>query len=164
MTLRKEDFMSSLNPIFDEIKSNKVPKTISQPKEKPTKPRKERSDKTHNVKLPVDHILHMQLRRYVKLAYSLYMKKTGKPLSQTKFNTLLLRYVLNHQEIINWDWPYQDSKRYMHTNLLKSEHREIGGPYGLAIQKGFSERKTVYIMIKSGIQWLERGGDLEKII
>lgn len=156
--------MSSLNPIFDEIKSNNVPKTVSQPKGKSTKPRKERSDKTQNTKLPVDHILHMQLRRYVKLAYPIYMRKMGKPLSQTKFNTLLLRYVLNHQDIINWDWPYQDSKRYMHTNLLKSEHREIGGPYGLAIQKGFSDRKTVYIMIKSGVQWLERGGDLEEII
>jgi hypothetical protein len=32
----------------------------------------------------------------------------------------------------------------MHTNVLETEYEEIGGPQGLSVRKGMSDRKVVY--------------------
>ncbi|WP_066297403.1 hypothetical protein [Bacillus sp. FJAT-29937] len=153
--------MNNINPLFAEL-NQYTPEKIKV--QRPVKVRAERRDKQHNVKFPVDHLFHMKLRTLCKQLEPLYKQKYQKPLSQTKFNTLLLRYVLNHKEMVDWDLEYVDSKRYMHTNLLKLEYREIGGSYGIAIRKGYSDRKTVYLMMRAGLAWVERGGDIEKII
>ncbi|MED3554111.1 hypothetical protein [Cytobacillus praedii] len=153
--------MTSLNPLFAELNQYKTAK--NKPKQQ-IKDRAERRDKQHNVKFPVDHIFHMKLRTYCKQLEPLYKTKYNRPLAQTKFNTLLLRYVLNHLELVDWELDYSDTKRYMHTNLLKLEYKEIGGSYGISIRKGISDRRTVYLMMRAGLTWVERGGNIEEII
>lgn len=154
--------MDNLNPLFNEIgnrPSNRTKKTVYVAQQ-----RKERSDKQKNIKFPVDHLFHLKLRTLCRQAAPAYQRKYRKPLSQTKFNTLLLRYVLNHVDMVSWELEYSDSKRYLHTNILKSEYKEIGGPYGLSIRIGFSDRKTVYMMMRAGLKWIERGGEIEEIL
>lgn len=92
------------------------------------------------------------------------MMQGRQPLSQTKFNTILLRFGLQHDDILLWDTPYMDSKVYMHTNILETEYSDIGGPHGLAIRKNMSERKVVYHVMISVLKWLEGEGQIEKII
>lgn len=159
--------MDNLNPLFQNL-SQPLPKMKKRQNPNPsldqTRKRAERSDKTKNCKFPVDSEFHIKLRTWSKQAAVPYQKKYNKPLSQTKFNTLLLRYLLKNQHLVDWNIPYKDSKRYMHTNLLKREYIDLGGPYGIAIEKGYSERKTVYIIMKAALKWLEKGGDINEIL
>ncbi len=161
--------MDNLNPIFQQIKENHPQVKASKSKKPISNPginkvRAVRSDKQHNAKFPVEEVLQQQLRSLCKQVAPLYKRIYNKPLTQTKFNTLLLRYVLNNEQIIDWDIEYKNSKQYMHTNLLESEYSLIGGSNGLAIEKGYSERKTVYIMIQAGVRWFERGGSFEELL
>ncbi len=159
MAVRKESMMESINPLFNEISRSQVKISTTKPKT-----RAERSDKTKNVKFSVEHLFYMKLRTYCKQAGVYYERKYRKPLSQTKFNTLLLRHMLKNLDMVDWEIPYKDSKRYMHTNLRINEYKQLGGPYGIGISKGFSDRKVVYLMMKAGVEWLQRSGDIEKII
>jgi hypothetical protein len=153
--------MGYINPLFGE---QKIIKESSSSK-KSTKPRKIRSDKTHTIKFPVNEIERMKLRSLCKQV-KLKLKEQGKPtIEQTKLNTLLLKYALDNQHLITFDLPYKDSKNYMHTNILLTQYeREIGGPHGLNVRKGMSDRKIVYMSVMSILNWLERDGDIEKII
>ncbi|WP_274856883.1 hypothetical protein [Bacillus methanolicus] len=156
--------MGYINPLFNkptiinEIKLKE--KTLT----KAVKNRAVRKDKTHNIKFPVSPIIQMKLKSYCKQAGRIYKKQGKEPLSQTKFNTLLLRFGLQHEEILKWTHDYNDTKVYMHTNILETEYTEIGGPHGLAIRKNLSDRKVVYQIMLSVLQWLEGGGTLEKIL
>lgn len=161
--------MGFINPIFNEsniIKEKKIEK--KPPESKPvmaTKPRATRKDKTKNVKFPITPTIQMTLRSYCQQAKRLYKVQGKEPLSQTKFNTLLLRYGLEHKEILSWSHAYKDTKKYMHTNVLEIEYdHEIGGPFGLAIQKNLSDRKVVFHIIHSVLKWLEGVGSIEEII
>lgn len=160
--------MEYVNPLFKEQriikKENKInPSKILEGKVK--KDRKVRSDKTHNLKFPVSSIEKMKLKYLCKQVQRRAEEQGTEPIRQTKLNTLLLLYGINNQHILSWDWPYKDSKNYMHTNPLETIYeREIGGPFGLAIQKGFSERKTAYMVIMSVLRWLEGEGNIEKIL
>lgn len=140
------------------ISEKKKPERIIQNK------KQTRSDKCHNIKFPVSPVTQMKLRTYCKQIKGFYHKKDGQAISQTTFNTFLLRYGLRHMEIVDWDMDYEDTKTYMHTMLKEKEYQEIGGPYGLAIQKQLSERKVVFFIIASVLRWIEKGGSLEKII
>ena len=52
------------------------------------------------------------------------------------FNNRLLRFGLDHMEIIQWGLDYQDTKTYIHVTPLEKEYEvEIGGPYGLSNSK-----------------------------
>jgi hypothetical protein len=183
MTLRYEcilikragEKMGYINPLFNDqpikkdkpaVKTKKIEERQVgiKNKQKTGKVRATRSDKTKNVKFPVDTITQMKLRSYMKLAERHYRMRGEEPLSQTKFNTLLLRFGLQYVDLIQWNIPYQDTKVYMHTNLLEQEYRDIGGPFGFAIEKSFSDRRVVYCIINSVLNWLEGEGDLEKII
>lgn len=164
-----EDRMEYINPLFKEqrlINEKQKPKLITDNyDDKTKKARKTRIDKTHKLKFPVTTIEKMKLQSLCKQVQRAQKNKGLDPIQQTKLNTLLLQYGLNNQHILIWDWPYQDSKQYMHTNLIENLfEREIGGPFGLAIQKGLSERKTVYMIIMSVLKWLEGGGNIEQIV
>lgn len=153
-----------INPLFKEqkiIKANSsASKKISEPQ-----PRKTRSDKTHNIKFPVTEIERMQLRSLCQQVKRAFAQQGRKPLEQTQFNTLLLKYGLDNQHILTWDWPYRDSPTRMHTNILETQYeREIGGPHGLAVRKGLSDRKVAYMTIMSVLEWLKGDGNIEKII
>jgi hypothetical protein len=150
-----------INPLFGE---QKIIKESSSSK-KSSKPRKIRSDKTHTIKFPVNEIERMKLRSLCKQV-KLMLEEQGKPtIEQTKFNTLLLQYALDNQHLISFDLPYKDSKNYMHTSILRTQYeREIGGPHGLNVRKGMSDRKIAYMGVISILNWLERDGDIEKII
>lgn len=161
--------MGYINPIFNEPKIIKEKKVDKKPPESKTvkqmKPRAVRKDKTHNVKFPITPPVQMVLRSYCQQAKRLYKMQGKEPLTQTKFNTLLLRYGLEHKELHNWTHDYKDTKKYMHTNILETEYDyEIGGPFGLAIQKNLSDRKVVFHIIHSVLKWLEGGGRIEEII
>ncbi|MEY8742033.1 hypothetical protein AB9M62_21395 [Bacillales bacterium AN1005] len=161
--------MGYINPLFKEqriINDHQKPKMISDTNQKVNeKFRKTRIDKTHKLKFPVTSTERMKLQSLCKQIQRSLKAKGLEPIQQTKLNTLLLQYGLNNHQIITWDWPYQDSKHYMHTNLLETVfEREIGGPFGLAIRKGLSERKTAYMVIMSVLKWLEGGGDIEENI
>lgn len=161
--------MDYINPFQPIRKQNtqivNVPeKTRSNQQKFPKKKRSERSDKTHNAKFPVTPIEHMKLKSYCKQAKRLYVQEGKESLTQTKFNNILLRFGLKNQHLISWDNDYTDTKVYMHTNILKTEFIEIGGPHGLAVRKNLSERKVVYHIIVSVIKWLEGEGSLEKIL
>jgi hypothetical protein len=161
--------MGYINPIFNEpkiINDKKVEKKVPESKViKPSKPRAIRKDKTHNIKFPVSPMDQMKLRSYCQQAKRINKLQRKEPITQTKFNTLILSYGLKHKEILSWTQDYNDSKKYMHTNILETEYDiEIGGPFGLAIQKNLSDRKVVFHIIHSVLQWLEGGGNIEKII
>lgn len=160
--------MEYLNPLFNEQRIIKKENRTIQSKTlqgKNKTDRKVRSDKTHNLKFPVSSIEKMKLQSLCKKVQRGFEGQRTAPIRQTKLNTLLLLYGISNQHLISWDWSYKDSKCYMHTNPLETIYeREIGGPFGLAIQKGLSERKTAYMIIMSVIKWLEGEGNIEKIL
>jgi hypothetical protein len=123
-----------------------------------------RSDKTHNIKFPVNPILQMKLRTLCKHAKRINIAKGEEPLSQTKFNTLLLRHGLQNPEFINWQAEYLDTKAYMHTNILETEYQAIGGPYGYSITMNMSDRKVVHAIMVSMVISLERSGSIDKVL
>lgn len=158
--------MGYINPLFTNIEITKEKKTLPvQTAVSKQKNRAPRKDRTHDLKFPVSSITQMKLKSYLKQAQRLAKMKGQVELKQTKFNTLLLQFGLKHKEILNWNHEYRDTKVYMHTTLLETEYLiEIGGPHGLAIQKNRSERKVVYHIILSVLNWLEGGGSLEAIL
>lgn len=157
--------MSYINPLFETPKNKKPQPTIaSTQSQNRLKTRSTRSDKTHNIKFPVTSIQQIKLRSYCKQAQRVLQDKQMNPLPQTKFNTKLLRFGINHPDILTWSHNYKDSKTYMHTNLLETEYQEIGGPHGYAIRENLSERKVVYQIIMSVLVWMEGEGSLEKIL
>jgi hypothetical protein len=124
-----------------------------------------RCDKLHPIKFPVDPMQTMKLRRYKELANRIHNLSGNEKLEQAEFNNALIKFGLKNLNIIDWKMEYQDTKKYMYTKLLETEYSSvIGGPYGLSIQKGVSDRKLVYLIIFSVVTWLERGGNLEEII
>lgn len=152
--------MGYINPLFGEQKIIKE----SSPNKKSIK-RQTRSDKTHNIKFPVTDSERIRLRSACQQAKLRFREIGLGKIEQTQFNTMLLTYGLDHQDIISFDLPYKDSKNYMHTNILESMYeREIGGPHGLTIRKGLSDRKVAYMTVMAVLKWLERDGDIEKII
>ncbi|RHW36004.1 hypothetical protein D1B31_18115 [Neobacillus notoginsengisoli] len=158
--------MGYINPLFNDsrIEKSKLAETPKPKIKSNNNKRVTRKDKTHNIKFPVSDLTQMKLKSLCKQAARIYRIEGKQPLSQTKFNTLLLRYGLLNNDILTWNRPYQDSKVYMHTNLLETEYAEIGGPHGLTVRKNISDRKVVYHIMNSVLNWLERGGNLEKII
>lgn len=158
--------MDYLNPIFNEKRI--IKSTLGREPKKDTQKkilRKQRSDKTHNIKFPVTDIEKMKLQSLCRQAKRMLKAQGKNPIQQTKLNTLMLEYGLKNQNIIRWDWPYRDTKQYMHTNLLESVYElEIGSPYALGVQKGYSDRKVAYMVIMSVLKWLEGEGMIEKIL
>ncbi|MFT9496936.1 MULTISPECIES: hypothetical protein [Bacillota] len=157
--------MGYINPLFE---NNKIVKNETQTKidkPEPIIPRSIRKDKTHSIKFPVTPLMQMKLKSQFKQAKRLGMSGKRGELTQTKFNTYLLHFGLQHPHIIWWKDKYSDTKTYMHTNILETIYEaEIGGPHGLAIQKNLSERKVVYHIINSVLKWLEGEGSIEKIL
>lgn len=155
--------MDYINPLFNE----EIPKLKNQAaakNEKQIRTRSVRSDKCRNIKFPIDALMQMKLKSLARQAARIYKEGGKEPLSQTKFNTLLLRFGLGNVSLIDWDHQYKDTKVYMHTYILELEYEEIGGPHGLSVRKGLSDRKVVYYILKSVLEWLEGEGSLEKII
>jgi len=153
-----------INPLFNNNEITKPKRPAATKSEKPIRTRSIRIDKCRNVKFPIDTIMQMKLKSFAKQAARINRTKGKEALSQTKFNTLLLRYGLEHGSILGWDHEYKDTKVYMHTNILETEYEEIGGPHGLSVRKGLSDRKVVFHIMLSVIKWLEGEGSLEKII
>ncbi|RKJ75254.1 hypothetical protein D7X33_17765 [Butyricicoccus sp. 1XD8-22] len=153
----------SLNSFFSDLQPNQQ-NVKKEPEKKPKTPRKTRSDKRHNIKFPINTEEHQLLKMYFKQASESYKRKYQNELTQTMFNTYLLNFALTHLHIVNWTKPYKDTKRYMHTQPLETEYREIGGPYGLSTQKQLSDRKVVYYLVISSLNWLRREGDYDKIL
>lgn len=159
----------SLNPFFSEKPKQEkkpvaiMPPTVSKQVKKTNNSRKVRSDKTHNLKFPVTPVEHMELRTTCKQASDLYKRLKNDDLTQTKFNTYLLNYALKNLAIVNWNRPYQDSKKYMHATPLETIYQDIGGPHGLAIQKGISERKVTFYLVLSALKFIKGDGDYAKI-
>ena len=142
--------MSIINSFIDELNI---------PEQKPLK--KPVNSLQQNIKFPVDPVMKLKLRTMCKQASRL----NNMDISQTKFNTLLLRYGIQQIETVDFSIPYQDSKVYMHSNLKKNgEYPIIGGPYGIAIRYGISERRAVYCIMVAMIRWVEQSGKLEKIL
>lgn len=156
--------MDYINPLFNEPAITKLNKVTKKKTQTPVKQRAVRKDKTHNIKFPVSPLIQMKLKSFCKQAARIYREQGKEPLSQTKFNTLLLRFGLQHEEILEWTHDYSDTKVYMHTNILETEYTEIGGPHGLAIRKNLSERKAVYHIMNSVLKWMEGEGSIEKVI
>ena len=154
--------MEYINPLF---KQQKIIKETSSTPKKNSNQRKIRCDKTHNIKFPVTDTERIKLRSLCQQVKRDFIKQGKKGIEQTKFNTLLLEYGLDNQHLIRWDWEYSDSKHYMHTNILQTQYeQEIGGPHGLSIRKGLTDRKVAYMVIMSVLQWVQGDGDIEKVI
>lgn len=154
-------------PLFKSNNSKKVNRAVKQNSTPTTsKNRKTRSDKCHDVKFPVTKEEQMRLRTQCKHVDYFYRKKHGydKKLTQTHFNTLLLRFSLNNEHIIKWDRLYRDSKTYMHTKPIEREYERIGGPYGYSTRKGMSDRKVVYHLVISALEVLEREGNYHGLL
>jgi hypothetical protein len=150
--------------MFQNAQSKKMISKKEEPKNPLKKKRKTGSYKCHNIKFPVTPMMQMKLRTYCKQMTRFYQNKDGQGLSQTAFNTAILQFGLCHIDIVDWGQDYKDTKTYMHTMLKENSYTEIGGPYGLAIQKQLSERKVVFIIIASVLLWIEKGGSLEEIL
>ncbi|MBT2613917.1 MULTISPECIES: hypothetical protein [unclassified Bacillus (in: firmicutes)] len=162
--------MSSLNPFFEQMKKKDLkPKAIQKTSSgssshKVTSVRKVRKDKQHDIKFPVDYVMKVKLRTLCKTLNPIYKQKTGKPLTQTACNTLLLRFGLIKRKDVDYNIPYTDTKEYMHTYLLETEYGERGGLHEVAILKDMSDRRVAYCMIHHTIARLERGGSIEEIL
>lgn len=157
--------MEYLNPLFKEQRIIKTPKETNKPHQH--KKRKQRSDKTHNIKFPVSNIERMKLKSLCKKVKRILEEQGKDTIEQTKLNTLLFEYGLKNQHLINWELPYSDPREhYMHTNILESLYEsEIGSPFGLAVLKGLSDRKIAYKVVTSILEWLEgEGSNIEKIL
>jgi hypothetical protein len=153
-----------INPLFKNTEIVRATRPATIQSKKVTTVRAIRKDLKHNIKFPVSPIVQMKLKSFCKQAARIYQSQRKDPLSQTKFNSELLRYGLQHEAILHWQHDYKDTKVYMHTNILETEYTEIGGPHGLAIRKNLSERKVVYQIMLSVLNWLEGEGNIEKII
>ncbi|WP_162985731.1 hypothetical protein [Virgibacillus halodenitrificans] len=142
-------------PLF---KTSVTDKGVASPTIK--KNRKTRSDKCHDVKFPVTKAEQIRLKTQCKQTDYFYKEKHGydKKLSQTLFNTLLLKYSIHNKNKINWDRSYSDSKTYMHTKLIEREYERIGGPYGYSTRRAMSDRKVVYYLVISALELLEKEG------
>jgi hypothetical protein len=157
--------VSFINPISKHILEEHKISTIKihEVKVAPTQPT--RRGKIHNIKFPVSSIVQMKLKTYCKQSIRILKAQGKSPLSQTMFHNRLLRFGLNHLELIQWGLEYEDTKTYMHVTPLEKEYElEIGGPYGLAISKNLSDRKVVYLIIASVLLWMEKEGSLEKVL
>lgn len=130
------------------------------------KNRKLRSDKCHDIKFPVTTTEQIRLKSQCKHSNYYYRKKYGydKKLTQTHFNTLLLRYSLENEHRIIWDRPYQDTKKYMHTKPIEREYEMIGGPYGYSTRMATSDRRVVYCLVISALEVLEREGNYNALL
>lgn len=162
--------MSSLNPFFEEMKKkDPKPKAIQKTSSggsshKITSVRKVRKDKQHDIKFPVEYVMKVKLRTLCKTLNPIYKQKTGKSLTQTACNTLLLRFGLTRWKDVNYAMDYADTKEYMHTYLLETEYGERGGLHEVAILKDLSDRRVAFCMIHHTVAWLERGGSIEEIL
>lgn len=155
--------MSFINPIG----KNKNNNLKNQPVNKVERNiiRKERSDKKHTIKFPVEHILSMKLKTYCKLMNQNRKTLCIPPLTQTEFNTKLLEFGLARLELVDFTLPYQDTKVYMQSKLFETDYQgKLAGPYGIAVRQNLSERRIVYCIVHSIVQWLERGGHIEEVI
>ena len=149
----------NLNPIFNDTTVDRVKKKpiaqIHSPTPTKTK-RAPRKDKGHSCKFPVT------LEQQIKYKTSLKRFKYHFPnieIHQTKYNTLLLQYALENPQIVNWNLDYPGTSEYhMTTKLPEYKFNDIGGEYGIAINRGLSLRKTVFIMTSSSLQYIEKGG------
>lgn len=144
------------------IINNSSSGTITPPRTK--KNRQTRSDKCHDVKFPVTTEEKVRLKIALKQSSHIYQRfhDPDQKLTQTNFNTALLRYSLRaikkDTHFVLWDRLYADSPSYMHTKPKEFEYDDIGGTYGLATLKGLSDRKTVYCLVISALESLEKGG------
>lgn len=154
-------------PLF---KTSNIKKAAVTAQNKPTpiskKIRKPRSDKCHDIKFPVTITEQIRFKTQCKHADYYYRKKYGydKKLTQTHFNTLLLRYSLDNEHKVKWDRSYRDSKSYMHTKPIEGEYERIGGPYGYSTRKVMSDRKVVYHLVISALEVLEREGNYHDLL
>jgi hypothetical protein len=151
-------------PLFRKTQTKNLNPTVPSKSSPSTqKKKKPRSDKCHDIKFPVTHEERIRLKTSCKQADYFYKRKYGfnQKLSQTHFNTLLLRYSLRNEHIIKWDKPYRDSKYYMHTKPLEIEYEQIGGPFGYSTRKAMSDRKVVYYLVISALEVMEREGKYE---
>lgn len=143
---------NNLNPIF----KNTTPKKTYVKSQQ----RKTRSDKRHPARFPVDPILQGDFKRSLKRFKRCYPEIK---IEQTKYNTLLLLYGIHHMEIVNWGIHYKNYETYMTTKLLATKFQDISGDYGIAISKGLSERKAVFMLTVSALRHIEKGGYYDEV-
>jgi len=162
----------SLSPMYDDLKRKQKPGVNEQtkqnkakqiPNQQPKKTRKKRKDAGHNVKFPVSQDLQRLFKASRKRCCLLH-PQYKEQLKQTKYNTLLLQYALDNPHIVDWNQPYKDSSTYLHTMLKKERFDEIAGIYGVADERNLSNRKCVFMMCVSALNWIEKEGDYEEII
>ncbi|MCM3390636.1 hypothetical protein LG296_20175 (plasmid) [Ureibacillus chungkukjangi] len=125
-----------------------------------------RSDKCRDIKFPVNQNEQVRLKSACKQTDTYYKKIYGyeEKLTQTHFNTLLLKYALKNIHEINWSRSYKDTKVYMHVKPLERDYEQLGGPYGLSTKQAISDRKLVYILVISILELLERKGDYQIVL
>lgn len=161
----EEKMFDNLNPLFNDSKlvDKKTPlikKNTNTLKNKGK--RATRSDKGHTVKFPVT------LEQQIRFKTSLKRFKYHFPdidIMQTKYNTLLLWYALDNLHIVDWGMDYKGtSEHHMTTKLPEYRFSEIGGINGLATQKGLSDRKAIFKMTFSALNYIEKGGFYGEIL
>lgn len=146
--------------------NNKLPINTSNIREDSIRRRQIRSDKCRDIKFPVSKLEQIRFKSACKQADFFYKKIHGydQKLTQTHFNTLLLKYALRNQHEVGWERPYKDSKVYMHTKPTEKEYELIGGPHGLSTRKAISDRKLIYCLVISVLEYLEHKGEYKSVI
>lgn len=141
--------MNNKEPIFHNFFDEKLDE-LSHVKKSP---RKIRSDRAVDVKFPVtedqEFVLKTSFKKCKQVSPDMH-------LTQTKYNTMLLKYALDHLEIVFWERLYKDTGKYKHTKLAIKHYEQINGLYGIADTRGLTERKTVYLMVISALEFIER--------
>ena len=128
--------------------------------------RQTRSDKCKDIKFPVSKNEQIRLKIACKNTDILYKEKHGsnEKLTQTRFNTLLLRYGMNYTNEINWNRPYTDTKLYMHAKPTIKEYELLGGPEGIGTINGISDRKLFYLIVITALEILESKEDYYNVL
>lgn len=123
---------------------------------KPKSVSKTRFDKTSTIKFPVSEAENAYFRYFWKV-----YKEQISAGSITVFLTMLFRFGLRHQEVINHSIDYKDTKIYKTLKPNQLEKEMISGVYGLTIEWQLSsDRKTVHRIMLSVLQYLIDGGSL----
>lgn len=158
-------------PLFqskDHKKNNNLVKAHTEEQEiSPVRKRQIRSDKCKDIKFPISKNEQIRMKIACKKTAILYKKIHGpdEKLTQTHFNTLLLRYGLKQTNEIDWNRPYIDTKIYMHAKPTEKEYEStLGGTQGIGTLKALSDRKLLYLIVIAALEILERKEDYHNVL
>jgi hypothetical protein len=122
--------------------------------------RKMRFDKKHPMRFPVTKEEAVSFTRFYKIDKE-YLQGHRENLTITDYLSMMLRFGLRNQELIDHDILYKDTGEYRTVKPNQVEHDMIASPNGLALQwEIIYERRALHRIMISVLHYRQRGGRL----